>query len=100
MMVNEQLRQVVQNPRGGGVRFADIPRPRASAGHLLVDVRASLISAGTERMVTAFAEKSLLGKARARPDLVRQVRNKAQRDGLRATWQTINARLDDPMPRG
>ena len=105
MLVNEPLRlealkQAVQNPRGGGVRLVDVPMPKVSAGHVLVDVRASLISAGTERMVTAFAEKSLLGKARARPDLVRQVREKAQRDGLRATWQSINARLDDPLPLG
>ncbi len=100
MMVNEPLRQVVQNPRGGGVRLMDVPAPQVVPGHLLVDVRASLISAGTERMVTAFAEKSLLGKARARPDLVRQVREKAQRDGIRATWQSINARLDDPLPLG
>lgn len=99
-MVNESLRQVVQNPRGGGVRLVDVPRPAVGAGQLLVAVRASLISAGTERMVTAFAEKSLLGKARARPDLVQQVRSKVQRDGLRAAWQSVNARLDDPLPLG
>jgi predicted dehydrogenase/threonine dehydrogenase-like Zn-dependent dehydrogenase len=80
--------------------LVDVPLPQVVTGHVLVDVRASLISAGTERMVTAFAEKSLLGKARARPDLVRQVREKAQRDGIRATWQSINARLDDPLPLG
>ena len=70
MLVNEPLRpealkQAVQNPRGGGVRLVDVPMPKVSAGHVLVDVRASLISAGTERMVTAFAEKSLLGKAKS-----------------------------------
>ncbi len=76
------------------------PAPQIADGHLLVAVRASLVSAGTERMVTAFAEKSLLAKARARPDLVQQVRAKIQRDGLRATWAAVNARLDDPLPLG
>lgn len=99
-MVNESLRQVVQNPRGGGVRLVEVPQPQVGAEQLLVSVRASLISAGTERMVTAFAKKSLLGKARARPDLVQQVRAKVQRDGLRAAWQSVNARLDDPLPLG
>jgi predicted dehydrogenase/threonine dehydrogenase-like Zn-dependent dehydrogenase len=94
------LKQVVQNARGGGARLLEVPEPRIAPGQILVDVHASLISAGTERMVTAFAEKSLLGKARARPDLVRQVRSKMQRDGLRATWQSVNARLSDPLPLG
>src|SRR6056297_812581 len=99
-MVNEPLKQVVQNPRGGGVRLLAVPPPQGAPGHVLVAVRASLISAGTERMVTAFAEKSLLAKARARPDLVRQVRDKVQRDGLRSAWQSVNARLNDPLPLG
>lgn len=100
MLVNEPLRQVVQNPRGGGVRLVEVPAPQVAAGHLLVDVRASLISPGTERMVTDFAEKPLLAKALARPDLVRQVRAKARRDGLRAAWRSVNARLGDPLPLG
>lgn len=99
-MVNEPLRQIVQDPRGGGARLVNVPPPQVTDGHLLVAVRASLISAGTERMVTAFAEKSLLAKARARPDLVRQVRAKVQRDGLLATWAAVSARLEDPLPLG
>ncbi len=95
-MVNEPLRQLAQNPRGGDVSLVEVPRPCVGQGQLQVAVRASLI----ERMVTGFAGKSLLGKARARPDLVHQVRAKVQRDGLRAAWRSVNARLDDPMPLG
>jgi hypothetical protein len=39
---------------------------------------ASLVSVGTEKYMLELARKSLLGKALARPDLVRQVIAKAQ----------------------
>ncbi len=74
--------------------------PQVKPGHVLVRTRASLISAGTERMVVDFAKKSLPGKAKARPDLVKKVINKAKRDGLKATFQTVMARLNEPLPLG
>ncbi len=75
-----------------------MPTPRA--GQVLVKVAASLVSAGTERMVVEFAEKSLVGKARSRPDLVRQVIDKARREGLVNTAQAAFNRLDQPMALG
>ncbi|MEK9722757.1 MAG: bi-domain-containing oxidoreductase [Rhodospirillaceae bacterium] len=77
-----------------------MPAPQVRAGHVLVRTRASLISAGTERMVVDFARKSLAGKARARPDLVKKVIDKAKRDGPAATFRTVMARLDEPLPLG
>jgi predicted dehydrogenase len=61
---------------------------------------ASLVSAGTERTLVAFAEKSLLGKARSRPDLLRQLVDKARREGLLTTIEAAFNRLDQPMPLG
>jgi threonine dehydrogenase-like Zn-dependent dehydrogenase len=60
----------------------DVPVPTPRAGQALVKVAASLVSAGTERMVVEFAEKSLLGKARSRPDLVKQVSTKCSAKGI------------------
>jgi threonine dehydrogenase-like Zn-dependent dehydrogenase len=51
-------------------------------------------------MVVEFAEKSLVGKARSRPDLVRQVIDKARREGLVNTAQAAFNRLDQPMALG
>ncbi len=51
-------------------------------------------------MVVEFAEKSLVGKARSRPDLVRQVLEKARREGLIPTVQSAFSRLDQPMALG
>lgn len=94
------MKQVTQNLRSGQLKVADVPEPQLRPGHLLVRTSASLISAGTERMVVDFANKTLLGKAQSRPDLVRKALGKAQRDGLAATLRTVLARLDEPLPLG
>lgn len=94
------MKQLLQNLRSGETRIADVPIPTPQAGEALVRNAASLVSAGTERMVVEFAEKSLLGKARSRPDLVRQVLDKARREGLLTTLEAAFNRLDQPMPLG
>ncbi|TAN46349.1 MAG: theronine dehydrogenase [Rhodospirillales bacterium] len=94
------MKQVIQSARTGRLCLKDVPAPRVRAGHLLVRVQASLISAGTERMVVDFAKKSLAGKAAERPDLVRKVLDKAKRDGIGATMKAVMARLDEPLPLG
>src|ERR1700720_1887632 len=94
------MKQIVQSARSGKFKLADVPEPRSRAGHLLVATRASLISAGTERLMADFARKSLAGKARARPDLVRKTLDKARRDGIIATFRAVLARLGEPMPLG
>lgn len=94
------MKQIVQSASTGSLSVRAVPVPRAKPGHLLVRTAASLISAGTERMVVEFAKKSLLGKAKSRPDLVKQVLAKIHRDGLLATLDTVRARLDQPLPLG
>lgn len=94
------MKQIVQSARTGRLAIREVPEPQVRTGHLLVQTRASLISAGTERMVVDFARKSLAAKAKARPDLVKKVLDKARRDGIMATFQTVMARLDEPMPLG
>lgn len=94
------MKQLLQNMRDGKAVVEDVPAPSARAGTALVKTAASLVSAGTERMVVEFAEKSLVGKARSRPDLVKQVLEKAQREGLITTVQAAFNRLDQPMALG
>lgn len=94
------MKQLLQNMRDGKAVVEEVPVPTPRAGMALVKTEASLVSAGTERMVVEFAEKSLVGKARSRPDLVRQVIDKAKREGLLATAQAAFDRLDQPMALG
>jgi predicted dehydrogenase/threonine dehydrogenase-like Zn-dependent dehydrogenase len=94
------MKQLLQNLRTGDTSVVEVPAPTPQAGQLLVQTAVSLVSAGTERMLVEFAEKSLLGKARARPDLVSQVLDKARREGLLTTVEAAFNRLDQPLPLG
>ena len=94
------MKQIVQSAKSGKLALREVPDPKVRRGHLLVRTRTSLISAGTERMVVQFAKKSLAAKAKARPDLVRKVIDKAKRDGIGATIRAVMARLDEPLPLG
>ena len=94
------MKQLLQNMKNGKTTIEDVPAPTPRAGMALVKTAASLVSAGTERMVVEFAEKNLVGKARSRPDLVKQVFDKAQREGLVPTVAAAFNRLDLPMALG
>ncbi len=94
------MKQLLQNLRTGQTTIEEVPVPTPRPGMALVKTAASLISAGTERMVVEFAAKSLLGKARARPELVKQMLEKARREGLLPTVQAAFNRLDQPMALG
>lgn len=94
------MKQVLQNMRDGVPQVVDVPVPTPKPGMVLVQNASSLVSAGTERMLAEFAGKSLLGKARSRPDLVKQVMDKAARDGLLSTIEAAFKRLDQPMAMG
>src|SRR5512134_2390431 len=94
------MKQLLQNVKNGKSTVEDVPVPTPREGQALVKVEASLVSAGTERIVVEFAEKSLVGKARSRPDLVKQVIDKARREGLVNTAQAAFNRLDQPMALG
>ncbi len=94
------MKQVVQNLRSGKVELRDVPTPSVGRMEVLVRTQASLISAGTERMMMEFAGKSLVGKAKERPDLASKVINKMQRDGVVDTLSSVFARLEEPMPLG
>ena len=51
-------------------------------------------------MIVDIAKKSLFGKAKARPDLVKQVINKMKQEGIKNTLEKVFAKLDTPIPLG
>jgi predicted dehydrogenase/threonine dehydrogenase-like Zn-dependent dehydrogenase len=94
------MKQLLQDARSGELKVAEVPAPQLLPGCVLVRVFASLVSAGTERASAEFANKNLVAKAKARPDLVRDVVAKIRRDGLFPTVQTVRSRLDQPQSVG
>ncbi|MGO9864480.1 MAG: bi-domain-containing oxidoreductase [Terriglobales bacterium] len=94
------MKQLLQDARTGEMEVAEVPAPQLLPGCVLVRVAASMVSVGTERASAEFAGKSLLAKAKARPDLVRDVLAKLRRDGLASTVQAVRSRLDQPQSVG
>jgi len=94
------MKQVLQNLKTGKLFVSEVPEPTLAGPGVLVATQASVISAGTEKMLIDFASKGFIGKARARPHDVKQVLDKIKRDGLSRTLKTVSARLDRPMPLG
>ena len=94
------MKQVIQSYRNGKITLAEVPEPACKAGGVLVQNRASLISAGTEKSMVEMGRKSLFSKAKARPDLVRQAWAKARKEGFFSVFQEAMNRLDEPIPLG
>ena len=94
------MKQLLQNMKTGETQVAEVPVPQAGEGMALVQTATSLVSAGTERILVEFARKGMLGKAQSRPDLMRQVINKARLEGLLTTFEAAMNRLDQPMALG
>ncbi|TPV96610.1 MAG: zinc-binding dehydrogenase [Myxococcales bacterium FL481] len=94
------MKQILQSYRSGELWLAEVPTAACKSNGVLVRTRHSLVSAGTERMLVSLAKKSLLGKARARPDLVRKVLKRIKSEGLAPTLEKVFAKLDEPITLG
>src|SRR5438309_4517828 len=94
------MKQVLQHARTGEITVQEVPAPQLLPGCVLVRIAASVVSAGTERASAQFARKSLIQKAKSRPDLVREVLGKVQRDGIFSAIQSVRSRLDQPQSPG
>lgn len=94
------MKQLLQNLNTGKIEMLDVPAPSCSSSGLVIRSEASLISAGTERMLNNFANSNYLQKARQQPEKVKQVLNKAATDGIAATYSAVKRKLDQPIPLG
>lgn len=94
------MKQLLQSMKTGTSIVEEVPIPSVKPGCALVQTAASLVSAGTERMLVEFGQKNLLQKARSRPDLARQVVDKALREGVVTALEAAFSRLDQPMTMG
>jgi hypothetical protein len=94
------MKQVIQNIGTGKLDVTAVPAPLAQRGQILITNSASLISAGTEKMVIELAQKSLIGKARERPDQVRRVLEKIRNEGTAAVGRRLKRKGREGTQRG
>ena len=50
------MRQILQNLKTGTIELAEVPMPSLRKSHILIETRASLISAGTERLLAELVK--------------------------------------------
>ena len=94
------MKQILQSFKTGEMWLADVPAPLCKAKGAVVKTAASFVSAGTERMLAEFAKKGLIGKALQMPDQVKKVIRKMKTEGVFATLEKVQAKLDQPIPLG
>lgn len=94
------MKQVVQKLRDGVIRVLDVPPPRLDRGQLLVRNHYSLISSGTEGSTVQTARKGYIGKAKERPQQVKQVFDVLRQQGPMQTYHAVMKKLDSYSPMG
>lgn len=94
------MRQVIQSLADGSIEAVEAPAPRARPGGLLIETSATLLSAGTERMLLEFGKGNLVQKAMSQPQRVKDVLAKIKTDGVLETVEAVRAKLDQPVPLG
>jgi predicted dehydrogenase/threonine dehydrogenase-like Zn-dependent dehydrogenase len=94
------MKQVLQDLNHGHTLLALVPTPATSPGALTIATRRSLVSLGTERMLTSFGRANWLQKARQEPERALQVLHKVKTDGLLPTLDAVRAKLTRPIPMG
>jgi predicted dehydrogenase/threonine dehydrogenase-like Zn-dependent dehydrogenase len=94
------MKQLLQNLKTGVLDTPEIPCRKPRRGEVLVQTHATLISAGTERMLLDFGKANWVQKARLQPDKVRQVLDKIRTDGILPAIESVQAKLDHPISLG
>ena len=94
------MKQILQSLKTGTTDLSDVPTPNFVSGQILIQTRRTLVSAGTERMLIDFGKANLVNKARQQPDKVREVVDKARTDGVAATMDAVQSKLDQPLAPG
>ena len=94
------MKQLTQKLKNGSMLILDAPLPQLSPGTVLVKNYFSLVSAGTEGGTVKAARSSLVEKARARPQQVKQVIDTLKTQGVTQTYRAVMKKLDAYSPLG
>lgn len=93
------MKQVLQQRRGVTM-VVEVPVPECPPGNVLVANDCSIVSSGTERATISNTKGSLISKAKAKPEAVKQVLDRVRSDGLAATREMVRRKLDETIALG
>lgn len=94
------MKQIFQNPKSGKTKLEEITSPIMRNGGILVKNRFSVISVGTERNIIELSKKSLLQKAKERPDYVQKFFMLMKTKGISAAWRVAQSKLSTDIALG
>ena len=94
------MQQLTQKLGSGDMIIQEVPYPQLGKGMVIVKNHYSIISAGTEGSTVVAARKNLIGKAKERPQQVKQVIDTLKKQGPVQTYRAIMKKLDAYSPLG
>lgn len=94
------MEQLTQKLGSGDMVIQELPYPQLGNGMIIVKNHFSIISAGTEGSTVSTARKSLIGKAKERPQQVKQVIDTFKKQGPIQTYRAVMKKLDAYSPLG
>jgi len=94
------MQQLTQKLNNGEMVVQEVPAPQLGKGMVMVKNHYSLISAGTESSTVKAARKNLIGKAKERPQQVKQVLDTLLQQGPLQTFRAVTKKLEAYSPLG
>ena len=94
------MQQLTQKLKTGSMKILEVPIPSLQKGQVIVRNHYSLISAGTEASTVSTARKGYIGKAKERPQQVKQVIDTLKSQGPVQTYRAVMKKLDAYSPLG
>ncbi|MGE0090593.1 MAG: bi-domain-containing oxidoreductase [Bacteroidales bacterium] len=94
------MQQLTQKLSDGEMLVQEVPVPVLGKGMVLVKNHFSLISAGTEGSTAQTARKSIIGKAKERPQQVKQVLDVVLQQGPVQAYRAVTKKLEAYSPLG
>ena len=94
------MKQLTQKLGSGEMQVQDVPLPQLGPNMVLVKNYYSIISSGTEASTVSTARKSLIAKAKERPQQVKQVLDTFKSQGPINTYRAVTKKLESYSPLG
>jgi polar amino acid transport system substrate-binding protein len=94
------MKMITQQLKDGKMHVLEVPHPSLTKGHLLIRNHYSLISAGTEGGTVSTARRGYIGKAKERPEQVKQVLDTLRTQGITQTYRAVMKKLEAYAPLG